>query len=202
LPVPTPLQPGPPVRLSLRTPDKQNASMEVRLGLPINDAHPDYAALMMANHLMGGGGDARLWRRIREEEGLSYSVYSAVEWGQRDLHSQWMARAIFAPQNREKVEKAFREEIERSLKTGFTQAELSAAQGSLLSFRQLGRSQDNRLAAAWAANLNLGRDFSLSAKVDAALRALTLEQVNDAWRRYIRPEGFVKGVAGDFAPPP
>ena len=202
VPVPTPLQPVPPVRLSLRTPDKQNASMEVRLGLPINDAHPDYAALMMANHLMGGGGDARLWRRIREEEGLSYSVYSAVEWGQRDLHSQWMVRAIFAPQNREKVEKAFREEIERSLKTGFTQAELSAAQGSLLSFRQLGRSQDNRLAAAWAANLNLGRDFSLSAKVDAALRALTLEQVNDAWRRYIRPEAFVMGVAGDFATPP
>src|SRR3989344_3354498 len=77
----------------------------------------------------------------------------------------------------------------------------SAAQGSLLSFRQLGRSQDNRLAAAWAGNLNLGRDFSLSAKVDAALRALTLEQVNDAWRRYIRPEAFVMGVAGDFASP-
>jgi zinc protease len=201
VPVPTPLQPVPPVRLSLRTPDKQNASMEVRLGLPVNDSHPDYPALMMANHLMGGGGDARLWRRIREQEGLSYSVYSAVDWGQRDLHSQWVAKAIFAPRNREKVEKAFREEIERSLKTGFTQAELSAAQGSLLSFRQLGRSQDNRLAAAWAGNLNLGRDFSLSAKVDAALRALTLEQVNDAWRRYILPEAFVMGVAGDFASP-
>jgi len=201
-PVPTPLRPVPAVSLDLRTPDKQNASMEVRLGLPVNDSHPDYAALMMANHLMGGGGDARLWRRIREQEGLSYSVYSAVEWGQRDLHSEWVASAIFAPQNREKVEKAFREEIERSLKTGFTEAELRAAQRSLLSFRQLGRAQDNRLAAAWASNLNLDRDFSVSAKVDDALRSLTLEQVNDAWRRYIHPEAFVAGVAGDFARSP
>jgi len=198
VPVPTPLTPVPPVQLTLHTPDKQNASMAVRLGLPINDSHPDYPALMMANHLMGGGGDARLWRRIREEEGLSYSVYSAIEWGQRDLHSQWVASAIFAPSNLGKVQKAFREEIERSLKNGFTEAELRAAQRSLLSFRQLGRAQDNRLAAAWASNLNLGRDFSVSAKVDAAVGALTLEQVNEAWRRYIKPEAFVMGVAGDF----
>ncbi len=202
VPVSAPLRPVPAVRLSLRTPDKQNASMEVRLGLPVNDSHPDYAALMMANHLMGGGGDARLWRRIREQEGLSYSVYSAIEWGQRELHSQWVASAIFAPHNLEKVETAFREEIQRSLKTGFTQAELRAAQNSLLSFRKLGRAQDNRLAAAWASNLDLGRDFSVSAKVDAALQALTLDQVNDAWRRYIRPQAFVMGVAGDFGQKP
>ena len=197
-PIATPLHPVPAASLILRTPDKQNASMVVRLGLPVNDTHPDYPALMMANHLVGGGGDARLLRRIREEEGLSYSVYSAIEWGQRDLHSQWVASAIFAPQNRARVEKAFQEEIDRSLKTGFTQAELSAAQGSLLSFRQLGRANDSRLATAWASNLDLGRDFSVSARVDAALRALTLDQVNDAWRRHIRPQAFVKGVAGDF----
>ncbi len=113
-----------------------------------------------------------------------------------------MASAIFAPQNRLKVEKAFQEEMDRSLQTGFTQVELSAAQGSLLSFRQLGRANDGRLATAWASNLELGRDFSVSAKVDAALLSLTLDQVNDAWRRHIRPQAFVKGVAGDFAPAP
>ena len=110
--------------------------------------------------------------------------------------------ALYDLMGAEKVQKAFREEIERSLKTGFTEAELRAAQRSLLSFRQLGRAQDNRLAAAWASNLNLGRDFSVSAKVDAALGALTLEQVNEAWRRYIKPEAFVAGVAGDFAKAP
>ncbi|WP_286742481.1 M16 family metallopeptidase [Aquabacterium sp. UBA2148] len=201
-PIAVPLLSVPAVSLSLQTPDKQNATMVVRLGMPVNDSHPDYPALMMANHLMGGGGDARLWRRVREQEGLSYSVYSAIEWGQRDLNSQWVASAIFAPQNRLKVEKAFQEELDRSLKDGFTQAELSAAQGSLLSFRQLGRANDGRLATAWASNLELGRDFSVSARVDAALRSLTLEQVNEAWRRHIRPEAFVRGVAGDFASAP
>jgi zinc protease len=201
-PIAMPLLSVPAVSLSLQTPDKQNATMVVRLGMPVNDSHPDYPALMMANHLMGGGGDARLWRRIREQEGLSYSVHSAIEWGQRDLNSQWVVSAIFAPQNRLKVERAFQEELERSLANGFTQAELSAAQGSLLSFRQLGRANDGRLASAWANNLELGRDFSLSDRVDAALRSLTLDQVNDVWRRHIRPEAFVRGVAGDFASAP
>jgi zinc protease len=193
-----PLQQVAAVRLVLQTPDKQNASMSVRLGMAVNDAHPDYPALMMANHLVGGGGDGRLWRRIREKEGLSYSVGSAVDWGQRDLHSVWMVNAIFAPSNLAKVERAFKEEIELSLKHGFTEAELTSAKRSLLSFRQLARSQDNRLAAAWAANVHLNRDFSVSEKVDQALRQLTLEQVNDTWRRHIKPNQFVMGVAGDF----
>ena len=50
---------------------------------------------MMANHLLGSGGSSRLWKRIREREGLSYNVYSGVSWnplgaqlpvdGRRDL---------------------------------------------------------------------------------------------------------------------
>lgn len=200
-PVPLPLTPVPAVRLVLQTPDKQNASLSVRLGMAVNDTHPDYPALMLANHLVGGG-DARLWRRIREKEGLSYSVSSAIEWGQRDLHSVWVAHAIFAPSNLEKVERALNEEIEISLRQGFTEAELTAGKRSLLSFRQLGRSQDKRLAAAWAENMHLGRGFAVSDKVDQALRQLTLDQVNVAWRRHIRQNQFVMGVAGDFGPSP
>jgi zinc protease len=185
-------------RLQLHTPDKQNAAMTATMALPINDRGPDYPALMLANHLFGSGGDSRLWNRIREKEGLSYSVYSSVQWNPIEVNSQWSASAIFAPQNRDKVEKAFSEELQRSLKDGFTQAELDAGRKGLLNFRQLGRAQDERVAAGWVSNLYLKRTFADSARVDAALQALSLEQVNRAWRKYLKADQLLLGVAGDF----
>ena len=196
-----PLVPTSPARLVLVTPDKQNAVMSAMLALPLNDRHPDYAAFMLANHLLGSGGDSRLWNRIREKEGLSYSVYSTVQWNPVDVHSTWMAQAIFAPQNRDKVEKAFKEELARALNEGFTQAELDAGRKGLLNFRQLSRAQDGRVAAGWVSNLYLNRTFADSARVDAQLQSLTLAEVNQALKRYLKPEQLLLGVAGDFKAP-
>jgi zinc protease len=185
-------------RLVLRTPDKQNATMLVRALVPLNDSAGDYPALMMANHLLGGGGNSRLWKRIREKEGLSYDVRSAVQWNNFEANSAWTASAIFAPQNRAKVEAAFREELELALRNGFTAQELAEGQRGLLNFRRLSRAQDGALAAGLANNLYLGRSFALAGRVDASLAGLTLAQVNAALRTYIRPEAFVIAFAGDF----
>jgi zinc protease len=141
-----------------------------------------------------------LWNRVREKEGLSYNVYSTIQWNSIDLNSQWIAGAIFAPQNRDKVENAMKEELSKALQSGFTQAELDAGRKGLLNFRRLSRAQDGRLASAWSSNLYLGRTFAESARVDAALEALSLSQVNEALRRYIKPDQLVLGVAGDFKP--
>ncbi len=196
--VPHPWLAPQPTRLQLSTPDKQNASLSVALPVPVSDRDADYPALMMANHLLGGGGDSRLWNRIREKDGLSYSVYSSVQWSSEEANSTWVSQAIFAPQNLSKVESAFREEIANALAKGFTEAELASGRKSLLNFRRLGRAQDARLAAGWASNLYLERTFAVSAKVDDALSKLTVAQVNEALRKYIRPDQFVVGVAGDF----
>ena len=56
------------------------------------------------------------------------------------------------------------------------------------------------MAFALANNLYLDRTFALAAKVDAALGALTLEQVNAALRKYLTPDKFVSVYAGDFKP--
>lgn len=199
--VPEPFRAVKPTTLRLATPDRQNASLAVSVSLPLSDTHVDYPALMLANHLLGGGGDSRLWNRIREKDGLSYSVYSAIQWNAEEPHSHWVAAANFAPQNRDKVLSAFQEEIVRARKEGFSQAEFEAGKRGLLSFRRLGRAQDARLAAGWASNLYLQRTYAISAKVDQALENLTLGQVNEALRRYIQPEQFVLGVAGDFKTP-
>jgi zinc protease len=198
--VPQPLVAVKPQRLLLAAPDKQNATMQVRLGVPLSDADADYPALMLANHLLGGGGSSRLWKRIRDKEGLSYDVRSSVAWSQFEPSSDWHASAIFAPQNRARVEDAFREEVMRALKDGFSAAELEEGRRGLLNFRRLSRAQDGTVAFALANNLYLGRTFAVSARVDAALARLTLAEVNAALRKYIRPDEFVAAFAGDFKP--
>jgi zinc protease len=199
--VPNPLFMPPAGRLEFKTPDKQNAVLAVQQHVELNDLDADYPAFMLANFMLGSGGDSRLWKRVRESEGLSYNVFSSVGWNNFEHNSMWQGGAIFAPQNRDKVEQGVREEIARALKDGFTPQEVESAKRALLNFRRLGRAQDGALAGALAGNLYLGRTFQISQKVDDALQALTVEQVNGALRRYLKPESFITGVAGDFKQP-
>jgi len=189
-----------PQTVMLATPDQQNATMLVRLAVPMAELDPDYAALTMANYLLGAGSSSRLWKRVRDTDGLSYDVRSFIDWNSLDANSLWQGSAIFAPQNRARVEAAFREEVARARVDGFTPKELAEGQAGLLNFRKLGRAQDAGVATAWANNLYLGRTFAVSAKVDAALAALTLDQVNAALQKYVTPDSFVWGFAGDFKP--
>ncbi|HET9645255.1 MAG TPA: insulinase family protein, partial [Burkholderiaceae bacterium] len=196
--VPRPLIAPPPARLVFETPDKQNAVFGARQYVPLNDLDDEYPAFMLANFILGSGGDSRLWKRVREREGLSYDIRSLVSWNNFERNSLWEGSAIFAPQNRDKVELGFREEVTRALKDGFMPQEVDAGKKALLNFRRLGRAQDKQLASQLASNLYLDRTFAISQKVDDALSRLTADQVSGVLRKYLKPESFVLGVAGDF----
>ena len=190
-----------PVERSIETPDKENAVFLARENVEMRDDDPDYPALYVANYILGGGAgfDSRLATRIRQKEGLSYGVGSSLSVGALDRDGAWTVYAIAAPQNVAKVEVAFREELARALKDGFTDKELSAAKSGILQMRVQARSQDGALAAGWASNLYLGRTFEFSKQFEAKLKALTLDDVDAALRKYIDPAKVTIVKAGDFA---
>ena len=196
--VPRPAVPAKADKLMLPTPDKQNAVMLVRQTVALNNKDADYPALAMANYILGSGTGSRLWKRIREAEGLSYGVGTGMSWSRFEPNTPWQAYAIYAPQNRAKVEAAFNEVVAATLKDGFTQKELSEGIASLLGYRRLDRAQDATLAPTIGENLYLGQTFAREAEVDALISKLTLEQVNAALRKYIRPGEFASAYAGDF----
>jgi zinc protease len=182
----------------VRTPDKQNATMGVQLRLPLSDSDAVHPALMLANFMLGSSGDSRLFKRIRERDGLSYSVYSAIDWGDADAHTRWFGIAIFAPSNVDKVEQAFRDEVARAARDGFSEQEVTAAKGALLNFRRLARAQDDRLAQALERDLDLDRTFAFAQRIDSAVAALQAGPVTQALRTYLRPEAMAFVLAGDF----
>ncbi|HUJ00484.1 MAG TPA: pitrilysin family protein, partial [Usitatibacter sp.] len=190
-----------PVEKSIGTPDKENAVFLARENVDMRDDDPDYVALYVANYMFGGGAgfDSRLMLRIRQKEGLSYGVGSDLAVDALDRAGSWSVFAISAPQNTAKVEEAFREELARAAKDGFTQAELDAAKSGLLQIRTQNRSQDPVLAFAWTEYLYLGRTWQFSKSIDEKIRALTLGEVNAAFREHIDPAKVSVFKAGDFA---
>ena len=133
---------------------------------------------------------------------MSYGVGSQLAVSSLDQAGSFTGYAIAAPQNLPKLEAAFKEEIARVLKDGFTAEEVAAAKRGLLDTRKLNRAQDEVLAPALANNLFLGRTFQWSADFEKKLAALTPEQIRDALRRHIDPVALTVIKAGDFSKVP
>ncbi|HET6263507.1 MAG TPA: pitrilysin family protein [Usitatibacter sp.] len=200
--VPNPHQDIPPANKTVETPDKENAVLLARLNIEMRDDNPDYPALFLANYILGGGAsfDSRLTKRIRQKDGLSYGVGSSLSVPSLDNSASWSAYAIAAPANVAKVEAALREELERAIKEGFTDAEVAAAKSGTLQAGVQGRSQDAGVANRWVSYLHLGRTFSTFSKpFEDKIRTLTPAQVTAALRKYVDPAKVTIVKAGDFS---
>jgi zinc protease len=116
-----------PLNQSFETPDKANAYFLAGLRINIRDEDPDYPAMVLANYIIGQGINSRLFQRIRGKEGLSYGVGSSFFVTPQEDNASFMATAISAPENTPKVEAAFRDEMSKIIRDGFTDAEISGA---------------------------------------------------------------------------
>jgi zinc protease len=189
----------PPVNDLIETPDKANAVLRAGVLLKLRDDDPDYPALLLGNYILGGSSDSRLVRRIREKEGLSYSVGSFVSADSFFARGAFGVSAIYAPQNRARVEAALNEELRKALSEGFSAQEIEAGKKGFLQARQLARSNDASVAARLASYLVLGRTFAWDEELERRVAALTPQDVLDAMRRRIDPAKLSIVKAGDFA---
>jgi zinc protease len=192
----------PATRIMVNTPDKENAFYRARLNFDMRDDDPDYAPLMLANHIFGGGGvlSNRLMERVRQRDGISYGAGSGLAVGSRDRASNWRIAGLVAPQNVARFEQAVREEIDRMRTEGLTDKEVADAKAGLLQERVLNRSADGTLATVWAEYMDLGRTFTTySLAFEERVQSLTTAEVNAALRRYIDPAKMTVVIAGDAA---
>ena len=196
--IPAQTRRAPPLSEEVMTPDKANATLRAVIALDLRDDDPDYPALALANYLFGGSIDARLAKRIREKDGLSYSVGSGLSVATLDRESRWSASAIFAPQNRAKVEAAMREELERARRDGFTQDEVTKAIEAILQSRQLARASDASLAGKLASDLYYGRTYEWDAALEQKIKAVTPAAAQAALVKHIDPARLNLVKAGDF----
>ena len=187
-----------PINRTLPAPDKANAFIVAGFRFPILDTDPDFPALLLGNYMIGVAQNSWLWTRIREQEGLSYSVRSSFSADPLDKSGGFSMSATFAPQNSARLEAALKEEITRVLRDGFTREEVETAKSSIIQQRQLNRADDLALSSRLATYLFYNRTLQRDAELDKRLNELTPEQIREALRRHIFPEKFTIIKAGNF----
>lgn len=171
----------------------------VRVGQPgVARGDPDYFALLVGNHVLGGGGlVSKLFEEVREKRGLSYSVYSTFNP---------MAEAgpftAALQTGREQTAEALgvlTDTIERFVDEGPTEAELAAAKKNLVGGFPLRVASNDKVLEylAMIGAYDLPLDYLETFRDNVA--AVTVADVRDAFERRVTPERFVTVVVG--APP-
>lgn len=178
-------------------PDKTNVSvrMAIATGLQMND--PDYLALETATSILGGKFTARLMSIVRDQEGLTYGIYSSLA-GSILADGWWVLNANFSPSLLDKGLTSTRRELNRWINEGITQAELDAEKIYAAGSAKVDLANTNSLANVIL--MTAQRNAPLKSIDDSPqqINALTLEQVNNAIKKYIQPKKIWTVLAGSI----
>ncbi len=182
------------------TPDKKNAFFIAGGNVKLSHTDKDAAAFYIATRILGGGFiNSRLASRIRQQDGLSYSIGAYAQLALQDNNGRWFAYAISAPDNTAKVEQAFTEEMQRAYDKGFSQEEVDAAVEGLLDEIRVKLSDNQNLVQT----LRTYHSADYSVKDEEALqknmRALSADDVNRVMRKYLQSDQLSIIKAGDFS---
>ncbi len=166
--------------------------------LGLTRAAPDYYALKLGNHVLGGGFYAtRLFQDLREKTGLVYVVSVEVSADQ--------TRALYAvnygcnPDNVSKARSIVGRNLNEMVNQPVSAGELRQAQALLLKEITLSEASLEKIAQGLISRTNL--DLPLDEPTIAARHyvALTAEQVKAAFAKWLRPGDLVQVTQG---PPP
>ena len=92
-----------------------------------------------------------------------------------------------------------RDELARTLKSGFEKDELEKGRSGWLQARKSARASDNALVGGLMRNLHNGRTFSWQAAFDKHVAALSADDILAAMRKYIDPSKIFVIRVGDFS---
>ena len=174
-----------------------SAQAQVLIGQPgIRRNDPDFLALLVGDHILGGGGlVSRLMEEVREKRGLTYGVSSSFSPG---MHAGAFTISLQTrPDQAEQARQVAYDTLAQMVSQGPTEQELRDAKDNLIGSFAL-RIDSNRKLLANVANIawnDLPLDYldHWTAKVEA----LTLEDVRSAMQRALQPERMVTVVLGE-----
>ena len=169
----------------------------ILLGYPgIKRGDADLFPLYVGNYILGGGGFvSRLTEEVREKRGLVYSVYSyfmpMAELGPFQIGLQTKKEQA------DVALKLVRETLDKFLKDGVTEKELTAAKANIIGGFPMRIDSNAKildyLAMIGFYHLPLNYLDEYNGNVDK----VTVAQIKETFNRRLKPENFVTIVVGD-----
>lgn len=179
--------------------DKPNAAFFAGGALPLRADDPLAPALMVANEILGGSGlSSRLGQRIRQQEGMSYTVASQLRLSRFSAASPFTVYAIAAPENRQKFWSILAEVMQQWLQEGPTAEEVSRATTGFLQAMLRRRNDDYYVLSTLLELLDTNRQFSDYMAEEQTIGAVGAEAISEASRRFWAPQGWAYVTAGSF----
>ncbi len=173
-----------------------SAQAHVLVGQPgIRRSSPDYFALLVGNHILGGGGfTARLTEEVREKRGLTYGISSSFTPG---LHAGAFTISLQTrPDQAQQALDLLREVLRKFVADGPTQAELQAAKDNLIGGFAL-RIDTNRKLLDNVANIAWnGLPLDYLGTWSDQVQKISAQEVREAFIRTLQPQTMVTVVLG------
>ncbi|MGB6152338.1 MAG: insulinase family protein [Pricia sp.] len=168
--------------------------------LKMKDA--DYLPALLANEILGGGGEGRLFLNLREDKGYTYGSYSRLG---NDKYAASRFRAVASVRNAVTDSSVVEllKEIENIRKSPVTQEELDNTKAKYIG-RFVLALEDPQTIAEYALDIetqDLPKDFYTNYL--ERINAITVEDVQKAAQKYIKPEKtriVVTGKASEVLP--
>ena len=178
-------------------PDQSRVQVNVELGetLGLNRFNPDYYALELGNHVLGGGFYAtRLYRDLRENSGLVYFVASSFAVGR--TRSVYRVNYACDPQNVSKARAVVVRDLKAMQTTPVSDDDLRQAKAMLLRQIPLSEASVQQIGGGLVSRSITG--LPLDEPIVAAHHYVELnaEQVKAAFSKWLRPDDLVQVTEG------
>lgn len=156
---------------------------------------PDYFALYVGNHILGGSGlVSQLSDEVREKRGLSYSVYSYFS----PMREQGPYQFGLQTRNDQAQQalQVMKQTLNKFITSGPTKAELVAAKQNITGGFALRVDSNSKIASylAMIGFYDLPLDYLESFKTK--VNAITIEQIKEAFSRRVHPDKMITVLVG------
>jgi zinc protease len=184
-----------PSAVNVPDPSRIQDSVELVQQMEMNRFSPDYYALEVGNHVLGGGFYAtRLYRDLREKAGYVYNIDDSLEAG--ETRSTYSIDYGCDPQNVSKARIMVEHELMDMQKNNVTPAELQQAKALLLRQIPLAESSEDAVAGGFVSRARIGLPLDEPIRAGAKYFNMTADEVRTAFARYVSPSDFVQVVRG------
>lgn len=177
-----------PTQASQQRIDFPSSQTHVLVGLPgTYRKDPDYFALYVGNHILGGGSMvSRLFDQVREKRGLAYSAYSmfAPLYRQGPFMMNLQTRNDQAVQALEVMRKTFDDFIDK----GPTDAELLAAKRNITGGFAMRFDNNSKLSDYVAMIGFYQQPLDYLDTFQERVEAVSVDAIKDAFKRRVKPE--------------
>ena len=149
----------------------------------VNISDKETFALDVLAEILGGGKSSRLYRDIKEQKGLAFSI-SASNGSYRDDGIFYIS-ANFTPTSLEKLEKEIFEEITNIQKYGITDEELQRAKNVIVQDTYYSRESTSNISSELGYIMALTNSSELYDTYVDGIKQVTAEQVVNAAKKYL-----------------